>query len=138
MLSATSRIKFGESPGSVFLRFVNPYGGSNAVGGFNGKEEPVRVWVVKRRPCSDCRGYVINAREAAELEHVDEAFTAAQVGTVAFFIHKHAVGIAARGNCGGQISVARIYGCETWRSAEGSQQLRGLLPYGHREIGTRL
>jgi hypothetical protein len=40
---------------------------------------------MKRRPRSYCRGYVINAHEAAELEHVDEALTAAHVGTVAFF-----------------------------------------------------
>ena len=73
---------------SVSLRFVDPYGGSDTVGGLNCKEEPVDVWVIKCRACSHRRGYVINAREAPELKHVDEALTAAHVSAVAFVIHK--------------------------------------------------
>jgi hypothetical protein len=96
---------------SVFLRFAHPNGGSDTVGGLNCKEEPVDVRVIKRRPCPYCRGYVINAREAPELKHVDEALTAAHVGTVAFVIHKHVIGIAARRNCRAYISASRIYGC---------------------------
>src|SRR5262249_6521825 len=96
---------------SSSLGFVHPYGGRDVVGGFLFKEESVHVWVIKCRSCSYCRGYAINAREAAEPEHVDEALTAAHIGTVALVIHKHVIGIAARRNGRAHISASRIYGC---------------------------
>ena len=49
--------------------------------------------------------------ERAGLGDVDEALTAAHVSTLAFVIHKHVIGIAARRNGSVHISASRIYGC---------------------------
>jgi hypothetical protein len=68
----------------------------------------INVWIIKRRPCSYSRGYVIDARDTAELEHVDEALTASHIGAVAFLIHQHLIGIAARRNGRVHISASRI------------------------------
>src|SRR5262249_33738155 len=77
------------------------------MGGFDREEEPIDVGVVERRPCSYRRGDLSNAREAAELKYVDEALTAAHVGTVALVIHKHVIGIPARRDDRTHVSASR-------------------------------